>query len=170
MKIIQGLKKIKELMRKADDLDSKVNQHCADYDIQESLYPDQKSQISQWIQSHSDLLKEVLSLRISIQKTNLETSVTMELDGKMVTKSIAEWVHRRRDLAKKEESMWRGLTTKNLQEVGVIRKDGAEKDVVVKRRVYFDPKERDEKIEYYRSEPATIDATLETVNAVTDLM
>lgn len=43
-------------------------------------------------------------------------------------------------------------------------------DLVVKRRLYFDPSERDHKLEVYRSEPAKIDSTLEIINAVTDII
>ena len=40
----------------------------------------------------------------------------------------------------------------------------------VRVRRYYDPAQRDEKLELYRSEPSTIDATLEVSNAVTDLI
>ena len=38
MKIIEALKKIKDLRRKADDLKDKVKQHCADLDCETSPY------------------------------------------------------------------------------------------------------------------------------------
>jgi len=41
---------------------------------------------------------------------------------------------------------------------------------VVKIRRYFDPKVRDVKVDLFRREPSVIDSTLETVNAVTDLI
>ena len=39
-----------------------------------------------------------------------------------------------------------------------------------KLHLFFDPKIRDDKIEEYKSEPTTIDAKLEVVNAETDLI
>jgi hypothetical protein len=36
--------------------------------------------------------------------------------------------------------------------------------------LYFDPAERDKKIEIFRSEPSLIDRTLEVINCTTDLI
>ena len=41
---------------------------------------------------------------------------------------------------------------------------------VAKLRLFFDPKERDDKITEYTEEPSLIDGRLEVVNAVTDLI
>src|SRR5882672_7662203 len=100
MKLIQAMKKLKDLNAKAEDLRKKVSQNCADLSIETPMYKDQATTVEGWIQAHGDILKEILSLRVAIQRTNLSTPVTVELDGKQVTKSIAEWIHRRRDLAK----------------------------------------------------------------------
>ena len=169
MKLIQAMKKLKDLATKAEDLRKKVGLYCADLTIETAQYPDQRRQIAEWIQGHGDILKEILKLRFAIQKTNLATAVTMELDGKQITKSIAEWIHRRRDLAKWEMEMWARLTDRNLKEQNVQTTPGGVVTEVRIRR-YFEPAERDSKIEIYRAEPSVIDATLETVNAVTDLI
>ena len=168
MKLIQAMKKIKDLQIKASDLRDKVKRYCANLDCETEVYPDQKKQVQEWIQSHSDILKEVLKLRTSIQKTNIQTNVTMEIDGKQVTKSIAEWIHRKRDLAKYEQDMWSMLTDRNLKEGRISESSGQVKDVKIRR--YYDPAERDKKMELYRSEPSVVDSTLEVVNAVTDLI
>jgi hypothetical protein len=168
MKLIQAMKKLKDLAVKAEDLRKKVGLYCSDLTIETAQYPDQKEQISLWIQSHGDILKEILRLRFQIQKTNIDTPVTIELGGVQVTKSIAEWIHRRRDLAKFDMEMWARLTDRNLKEQNVQTTPGGVVTEVRIRR-YFDTAARDAKIELYRSEPSVIDATLETVNAVTDL-
>lgn len=170
MKIIEGLKKIKDLKRKADDLKGKVETYCVDLDCDTPTYPDQKRQISEWLQAHSDVIKEILHIRLAIQRTNLETEVSIELGGKFVTKTIAEWVHRRRDLAKEEENIWQRLTEKNYQEQYKQKLTDKAPEMLIKRRLYFDPKERDTKRELYRSEPGIIDGTLEVVNATTELI
>src|SRR5689334_161771 len=100
MKLIQAMKQLKDLGIKATDLRAKIAQFSADLSFETPMYPDQKAQISEWLQAHSDVLKEILRLRVAIQKTNINTPVTIELGGKQVVKSIAEWIHRRRDLAK----------------------------------------------------------------------
>ena len=168
MKVIEGLKKIKDLQRKASDLRNKVAQCSAYLDYETPLYADQKKQVSDWLQAHSDILKEISDLRIAITKTNVAISVTIELGGKQVTKSIAEWVYRRRDLSGLERDAWKMLTDKNLREGTVMQSTNEKKEVKIVR--CYDPKERDTKIELYTSEPSTIDSRLEVVNAITDLI
>lgn len=170
MKIIEAMKQIKDLQVKKDDLVEKVKKHCADLDYETPVYPNQKDQVSGWIQSHSDILKEILHLRFLIQKTNIATPVPIELNGVAVTKSIAEWIHRRRDLANHEMVIWMSLTDRNLKEGLLPSSNPNEQRREVKIRRYFDPIERDHAIELYRSEPSIIDRTLEVVNATTDLI
>ena len=171
MKLIQAMKKIKELQIKAEDLRSKVKQHCADLDYETPPYGNnQADTIKGWIQAHSDVLKEILALRMAIQRTNLATPVTIELGGKGVTKTIAEWIHRRRDLAKADLAMYSGLTDRGLQEGRLPPTHAGGEERQVKIRRYFDPETRDVAIELYRTEPTTIDSTLEVINAVTDLI
>lgn len=169
MKLIQAMKKLKDLNQKAEDLRGKVSQFCADLTIETPVYPDQRGKISEWIQAHGDLLKEILSLRVAIQRTNITTPVTIEIDGKQVTKSIAEWIHRRRDLAKLEMEIWSKLGDRGLREQNV-QTSPAGPVTEVRIRRYFDPQEKDRRLALYRSEPSVIDATLEVVNATTDLL
>lgn len=168
MKLIEAMKKLKDLNIKAEDLRKKVGQHCADLNVETALYPDQKGTIDGWIQAHHDLLKEILRLRTAIQRTNIVTSVTIELGGVQVTKNIAGWIHRRRDLAKLEMAMWQQLGDRGLREG--MAQNSQQQQIEIRIRRYFDPKLRDERLEQYRSEPSIIDGTLEVTNAVTDLM
>lgn len=169
MKIIEALKSIKDLRRKADDIQDKIKQYCADLDCETPTYPDQKRQISEWLQAHGDIIKEILSLKKRIQYTNVMTIVSIELDGKFVEKSITEWLERRRELAKLQEECWRSLTDRNLKETYTNQLTANTPQNVIKRRLYFDPIERDKKVELYRNEPSKIDGILETINATTDL-
>ena len=168
MKLIEAMKKQQDLQRKAEDLRGKVAQHFADLDFETPLYPDQRGQVRDWIQAHSDILKEILRLRAIVQRTNLATPVTIELGGKAVTKSIAEWIHRRRDLAHADAEMWGKLGDRGLKEGSFSTSQGVQNEVKIRR--YFDPVERDTMLEMFRSEPMTIDATLEVVNAITDVI
>lgn len=168
MKLIEALKQVKDLERKAEDLRKKVGQHSAHLNYETPVYTDQKGQVSEWIQAHSDILKEILRLRIAIQKTNIITGVTIELDGVKVVKSVAEWIHRRRDLAELDRDMWRQLTDRGLKEGQV--KQSTEQIMDVKIVRCYDPSLRDKKIAALSSEPSIIDSKLEIVNAVTDLV
>lgn len=170
MKLIEAMKKLKDLNIKAEDLRKKVALNCADLTIETPLYgADQKATVDGWIQAHTDLIQEILKLRVQIQRTNLATAVTINIGGKQITKSIAEWIHRRRDLAKLDMDMWSKLGDRNLKEQNMQTASGGPVTEIRIRR-YYDPAQRDAKIELYRSEPSTIDATLEVSNAVTDLL
>ena len=168
MKLIQGLKKIKELQKKAEDLRDLVKNNCARSSLETDKYPEQEKKVRGWIQSHSDLLKEILRLRVATQKTNLATETSIEIGGKTVTKTIAEWIHRRRDLAGDELKIWSCLTDRGVVEgMGKVPTG----DVVeVKITRFYDPAERDNMKSLYQSEPMIIDGHLEVVNAVTDLI
>lgn len=168
MKLIEAMKRIKELAAKAGDLQQKVSVTCANLDIETPVYADPKSQVSEWIQAHHDILKEILKLRVGIQRTNLNTQVAIEIGGQQVTKSISEWIHRRRDLAKAEMDIWSKLGDRGLKEGAINSSQGGEPRLVKIIR-HFDPKVRDANVDVFRSEPSKIDAALEVVNAVTDV-
>ena len=173
MKIIEALKKTKDLQRKADDIRSKIKEFCADLDAETPAYgtPEQQTkQIAEWLQSHSDILKEVEKLRLAIQKTNLSTDVIVDVtDEKTVTKSIAAWIHRRKDLAKLEAMAWQGLSNKNLRPQN-YQKPGSDDVMIANIRKYYNQTERDKKVEDFTSEPSRIDAALEIANATTELI
>lgn len=168
MKIIEGLKKIQDLQRKGEDLRKKIADHSAHLSHENPPYPYQKRQVSEWLQAHSDVLKHISSLRLAIQRTNLATEVEIELNGKGVSKCIAEWIHRRRDLAKLEAAAWSGLTDRGLS--GGVLKPSVGDEVVVTIVRCYDAVERDKKRDLYGSEPLMIDAKLEVANAVTTLL
>lgn len=168
MKLIEALKKVKALEKKADDLRHKVRNHSAISSVQTPVYEKQGVQIGEWIQAHSDVLKEILKLRIAIQKTNLDTIVEIELGGNKVVKSIAEWIHRRRDLAGDELEMWKQLTDRGIVEGSTKSPSGDIIEIKIIR--YYTPEERDRMKELFLSEPSIIDGRLEVINAVTDLL
>ena len=168
MKLIEALKGIKDLQRKAEDLRSKVASNCAHLSNEKPVYPDQEKQIEAWVQSHNDVVKEILRLQIAIQKTNLATMVVVNIADKSVEKCIAEWIHRRRSLAGLQESIYRGMSDRGLREGTIEQSNGSKVDVHIKR--YYSPAERDNHINVYSNEPSMIDAKLEIVNAITDLV
>jgi hypothetical protein len=168
MKIIQAMKAIKALQVKVKDLQEKIKAHAALMDYENPTYPDQRAQVAEWMQSTLDSLKEIERLRLAIQTTNLQTPVTIDLGGRPVTKTIAGWIHRRRDLAGLALETVRCLNDRNLKDGFIQNAAGAQTAVKVQR--FYDPTARDSAAEVYRSEPTTIDSSLEVVNAVTDLI
>lgn len=169
MKIIEALKKIKENKQKIADLHQRISLNCANQSIETPLYGEETpNKITEWLQSCTDLSQQNINLLCAIQRTNLQTMVTIELGNKSVTKSIAEWVWRRREYAKIDQETWSKLGDRGLREGNFQSSQGLSTEVKIVR--HFNPSERDEKIDIYRSEPHKIDAALEVVNAVTDLV
>lgn len=173
MKIIEGLKKLKDLARKANDIKAKIEKNCSDLENETPSYETaekQKAQVAEWLQSHRDILKEIESLRLQVQRTNLATEVTIEVsDGVRVTKPIAAWIHRRKDLAGTEAACWASLSDRRLQPKA-YKVEGSDEVKIANVRKYYSQAERDKKVEEYTSEPSRIDGSLEVVNAVTDLI
>lgn len=172
MKLIEGMKLKKELQQKAGDLRQKLSKHSAHMDIEGATYgtvEEQQKVIDGWLQSHQDIVKQMRKLGYAIQKTNIETQVEMEIAGKKVTLSISEWILRRRELATMECQAWTALTDRGLRDQKMKRSDGeGHNDVKVVR--YFKAKDRDDKIDAFKHEPAQIDRKLEVINATTELV
>lgn len=169
MKIIEGMKLAKELLVKAEDLRKKIALNSALLNIETPTYTDQKRQVREWLQSHEDVLRELARLRVRIAKTNLATQVPIKVGDANLTKSITEWIFRRKELAPLEQVAWAALTDRNLKEQNLkTSADGPVTEVRIVR--FFDPVERDNRISVYQTEPGLIDRTLEVVNATTDLL
>jgi len=169
MKLIEALKAIERLQRKGDDIKKLIKDHCATSNLQPPTYAEPDKKISGWLQAHTDIVAEVLRLRIAIAKTNLATMVTIDLgNNKSPSKSIAEWIHRRRDLSKQDHAAWANLTDRGIQ--NHTAKGPGDAVIEVKIQRHFDPTKRDEMKDMYLSEPSIIDGRLEVVNAITDLI
>lgn len=177
MKLIEGLKMQKDLARKVDDLRKKIQVHASYSSIERPVYQDkeepdspkaQTEQVRQWVQSCGDIVKMIANLRLRVQYTNLITPVTIELGGKKITKTIAEWIHWRRDFADMHYQVHSCLTDKNIRE-GIITNTQNEKVQVNIVRCY-EPAARDASMELYRSMKYQIDSTLEIVNATTEMV
>jgi len=169
MKLIEGLRLVKELQVKADDLRKKIGTHSALLNIETPTYTDQKRQVREWLQSHEGITREIAHLRVRIAKTNLTTVIPIKLGAVTPAKCITEWIARRKELAPLDMQAWAALTDRNLKEQNLkTSADGPTTEVRITR--FFDPVERDTHVALYRDEPGIIDRTLEVTNAVTDLL
>lgn len=171
MKLIEAMKKIKANKEKIADLQAKIAANSANLSFETLPYgttEQTKAQLGEWLQSCTDLTQDNVKLLTSIARTNLATSVTITLGDRPVTKPIAEWVWRRREYAQVDQATWSRLTDRNLKEGNVQSSPGVMTEVKLVR--HFDPALRDKMIAIYASEKHEIDAALEVVNAVTDLI
>lgn len=169
MKIIEAMKRVKLNKEKIADLQKKIGLNCAALSFETPLYGEaQRSTVDGWLQSCNDLAQENVALLVAIARTNLVTPVTITLGEKQVTKTISEWIWRRREYAALDALTWTTLGDRNLREGKGTNSQGAEVDVKIVR--FFDATVRDEKLAVYRSEPHVIDAAMEVVNATTELV
>lgn len=169
MKIIEAMKAIKANREKVSDLHARISNVSANLSHETPVYGDETAKkIREWAQSCTDLAQENVRLHVAIAKTNLATPVTIELGGKPVTKTIGEWVWRRREYAALDQMTWSKMTDRGLKEGLMQSSTGTPIEVKITR--HYDPNMRDERIAVYREEPHKIDSALEVVNAVTDLI
>lgn len=169
MKVIEAMKQIKANKAKIADLQTKIGAHSANLNFETPVYGDKTSQqITEWVQTCTDLSQDNVNLLCAISAANLATKVTIELGGKQVVKSVSAWVWRRREYAAIDAGTYSKLTDRGLKEGNVQSSPGVTTEVRLIR--HFDPKLRDEKMDEYRTEASKIDSALEVSNAITDLI
>lgn len=168
MKIIEAMKRVKANKEKITDLQTKIAGVSANLSFETPIYENTKDKIKEWAQACHDLSKENVRLLVAIQRTNLQTIVTITLGENSITRPIAEWIWRRREYAALDLSTWAKMTDRNLKEGTGQSSVGTEIKVTLVR--HYDPELRDKKVAEFKSEPHEIDAALEVINAVTDLV
>lgn len=169
MKIIEAMKRVKANKEKIGDLQKKIGGVASNTSIETPLYGAETPElIKGWLQSCTDITQENVRLLVSIARTNLVTPVTITLGDKNVTKSIAEWVWRRREYAAMDLVSWSQLGDRGLREGSVPSSTGVNIEVKIVR--HYDPVTRDKMIAAFKSEPHEIDGALEVINATTDLI
>lgn len=169
MKIIEAMKRVKANKEKIADLQQRIGSTSAHLSHETPVYGDQTAErIKEWAQACDDLSRENIRLLCGIAKTNLATTATITLGDKSVTKSLAEWIWRRREYAEIDLKTWASMTDRNLKEGGGQTSTGIPFEVKIVRN--YSPDQRDKKLAEYKGEPHEIDSTLEVVNAVTDLV
>lgn len=173
MTITEALKEIKFLEKKINDKAQKLRAACCemDYSGQPFTYGDESEQravVNGLQQSIVDMTNEIERLSISVNKTNLETNVSV--NGK--ERSIASWILRRRKLCSLEVRAWNSLTDNGLkpQAQSIKNENGESVAVVTNPKKFYDEKKKNEVIESLENEANEIDGKLEVVNATTTLI
>lgn len=169
MKIIEAMKRVKANKEKIVDLQTRIAGVSAHLSHETPLYGDDtREKIREWAQSCDDLTQDNVRLLCSIARTNLATSASIMMGDKSVTKTLAEWIWRRREYAAIDLKTWASMTDRGLKEGQINTSTGVPMPVTIVRN--YDPERRDKKMAEYKAEPHEIDAALEVVNAVTDLV
>jgi hypothetical protein len=170
MKLIEALKSVKSLQTKLADLREKITKHAAYMSVETPVYKDQRSTVAGWLQSHEDITREIADLSRRIALTNVTVKVPIKIGENVLTKTITEWIVRRRLLAGLDLKAWEALTDRGLKPEALIPSSSGGEPTKVTIVRCFDPEVRDNKVALYKGEPNDIDVALETVNAVTDLL
>ena len=171
MKIIEALKTIKANQAKVQDLISKVQKNSAIRSDQTSPYGDQRAAtatVSGWLDTIRQILRENEVLTRRIHTTNNSIEITIEIGGSLVTKTIDEWLTRRKNGVDLQTVAYQALTDRGLKEEFVSQPDGTRVPLTIVR--HYNPVQRDEVLETLAQEKFLIDSRLEIVNATTDLM
>ena len=170
MKIIEAMKTVKLNTRKIEDLSAQIRNSSANLSIETPLYgAETPAKISGWLQAIHDIGQDNITLLVNIQRTNLVTQVPITINGNTITKSIAEWVWRRRLYATIDFNAWHQLSDRGLKEE-IKMPTGNGQAVEVKLVRHYNPLLRDTMCAIYRDEPFLIDSALEVVNATTELV
>jgi hypothetical protein len=160
MKLIEALKAVSRFRTVQDELIAKIQKNSV---LLKGITPeygdDQAKKVSGWLEDVRQVGLEILSLSIRIQKTNLNTAVSIEMGGLEMSMTIAEWILRRRVTRLAEMRAWASC--------GVPLKTIVEGADVVR---YFEPVERDAQTKLLLEETALIDTALDIANVTTDLI
>lgn len=171
MKIIEALKTLKANKEKVIELSAKVKANSARTSVQTSPYGDEAAatkQVKSWLDTIASVLRNNEELASRVHKTNNATIIDIEIGGKVISKSIDEWLRRRNEGVDLELMAFSALTDRGLKEELIKNADGTTTHVTIVR--HFDAIGRDNKLSELSSEKRMIDSALEIANATTDLV
>jgi predicted P-loop ATPase/GTPase len=171
----EALKKVKRLLSEVNEQQAILANIAADYENESPVHnsvDEQKKYIETLEQSINDKLKEAEKLQLQIAKTNVQTQVTLVIDGKRITKSLNAWIWRRRIGAPVQAQLYKAIDHKfealSRGEKQIRTSSGQIESVKVRR--YYEPAKKDKLKVLFGSEPKIIDEQLEDINATTRLI
>ena len=154
--ILDGLKKVKVLKKKADKKAARVAESCCSFEGEEPMY-----NVRELMQSHNDLLLEVNDIKAKIQRTNAATKVA---GTKYAALTIASLISYRQSVLPQRIAVLKSLTTAHKKNEGIY--ETPKRKVVM----HYVPKEREDSIDKYEDEILEIDAILDKCNMTTALI
>lgn len=167
MKLIEAMKRLKVIEKRIADNNKQVSSYCTILSTERPAFETeeaQKKEVKSLLQSSEDLIKEYLTLKRKIEKTNLVTEVTM--NGTVYT--IADLLVIKRKLAAIGQSVYTSLSDSGANSRRGYAGGGATDKVQVVR--LYDEKERNTKLLEWQNLYNEIDSRLEVINATTDVV
>ena len=168
MKIIEALKQIKMIDTKLQKIAKDIGNNSARLDNQTSPYADPVKQVASWVQSARDLIRDKEMLTHRVHVTNVNTTLSIEIGGRTITKTLDQWLTRRRHGIQSTQTILSQLTDRGLKEVA--EKNAAGEINVVKIVRHYIAEERDKELAILLEEPYLIDSALEIANATVELV
>ena len=169
MKIIDALKELPLIEKKVHKNAEQVEKYASYGSHVGAEFEDQAQQekeLKSLLQSNKDLLERYRKLKLALSKTNNETVVT--INDKAMT--ITEWIIFRNKTSSLATSVYNRLTTRkaesDIRNTQVNLNEGQVVGIVK----CYQEKDKNNALEYVADLYSQIDATLERVNATTDLV
>lgn len=167
MKIIEGLKKLRILEKRMQSNNMDIQKYSAIVSTEKPNFnteDEQRKEVMSRIQANLDLVHEHLTLKKRLEKTNLETQVTIQ--GKTYT--ISELLVLRRGLGKHVIQTYTSLNESGatMRLRNAVKIDGQPAPHVVR---MYDERTKNEQLRAWSDFFDEIDSKLEVVNATEDL-
>lgn len=170
MKLIEGMKRLKIIEKKMLHNAERINQYASMLSTERPIFgtdTEQRKQVEQLIQSNVDLGKEYLSIKCRVDKTNLETVVTVGKENF----AIADLLQIKRSVAALMKRTYQSLNDQQAEmRLRTIRQQPAagEKPPHVERM--YDENKKYEGLQYWQGLEDEIEQRLEVINATTELV
>jgi len=168
MKIIEAMKGLKLIEKKIDANIEKIGQYSSTVSTERPAFGDEKAQekeVASLVQANTDLVKEYLKTKRTIELTNLK--VTADFGGQTYT--LSDLLVLKRRLGDKLLATYNALNTKYADaRVRVAQKEADGTPGKVLR--HYDEKKKNENLEWLLNMMSNIDARLEVINATTDVV
>lgn len=176
MKIIEALKNLKTIQKRIEKNCQQINEYCAYVSTETPAFETaekQEAQVQSLIQSNLDLELEYLRLKRAIDNTNLFTNATIVTPTRTYTYPISELITIRRTAGqfrtRTYQSLNSGRAISRLQTY-FNQKGGVDPANPAKVVSLYKEEEKNAALLEWESLLSQIDATLEVVNATTDLI
>ena len=168
MKIIEALKKLKVIEKRMEKNRVQITQYASMISTERPIFDTeekQRKEVSSLIQANIDLMKEYLSLKGKIEKTNI--TVTVEMGGVQYT--LSDLLLIKRKMAKVMMSTYEALNPSTgqskMRHASISSGERAPQVVQL-----YDEKDKITGLDKWQDLYHNIDSRLEVINATTDLV
>lgn len=167
MKLIEALKQIKIIDKRLNHNSARITELASKVSLEMPVYGTveaQKNEINSLIQSSNDLCKEYLNLKKRIDRTNLQTIVTIGKDSYV----LADLLTIRRGLSAKMKDTYSALNDRTAQQRMANYRAFDGKTPTVERM--YDEHTKVNGFKHWMELEDEIEVRLEVINATTDLV